>query len=429
MNCPGSLNLTSKLGESPSSIYAAEGTWAHQIREDCLELGLDPSDFVGHRMWVDGYWFEWTDKDAAYLQTGIDRIRQFDGRMVVEYKVDLNRWMPGDFGTLDCGIISDKLIVINDLKWGQGEPVDAHQNTQQMIYALGFWHNIARHETKATDFLLMIDQPRVKQRGRRDPVIQFEDLDAEEDEDEDVVAAPGEFRITLDELLEFGKRVRAAAKATEDPDAPRIPGKKQCRWCAAARIEGACPEYENWIITDLGLKFENLDEAVELGTKVRMPRVLSVEHRARLLDSWSDIVRWYERMHADALLEALSGNFDAVPGLKAVEGRSPARKWVDEAFAYAFLAKPVYADPETLDQKRGKSLSDEKIFTRKLISPAKAETLLGKGTLPAALVDRGKPKPVLASANDPKPAITPLKIEFDNLENEANDENGERENG
>lgn len=418
LNCPGALNLTSSMGERSSSIYAAEGTWAHIIREDCLELGLDPYDFVGHRMFVDGFWFDWKMEDAAFMQPGIDRIRQFEGEMVVEYKVDLGAWMPGDFGTLDCGIIGEKLIVINDLKWGSGELVEAHRNTQQMIYALGFWHNLARHKTDAEEFLLMIDQPRANRRKQQSEDAEFENLDAEDEEETIEAAQPGEFRISLDDLLEFGNEVTRKAKATEDPDAPRIPGKKQCRWCQAAKVEGKCPEYENWNMENLGIRFENLDEADTLGLPVKLPSTLTPQRRSVLIQNWPEIKRWYERMHAHALDDALEGSFAKVPGLKAIPGRRGKRVWSDPSTAEDFLGRRHYVDPETLDVARGKALSADKIFTKRLISPTQAEKLLGKGSLPVALVDRGRPKPVLVSVNDPTPALTSAKIEFDNLDDD-----------
>lgn len=425
LNCPGALNLTSILGPRPSSIYAAEGTWAHQVREDCLDLGMDAYDFIGHRMAVDGYAFTWTEADANFLQPGIDRIRQFDGRLVVEYQVNLERWMPDDFGTLDTGIVGKDLIVINDLKWGQGELVEADHNTQQMIYALGFWQNVARFETDATEFLLMIDQPRAMRKSRNREIV-FDDLDEDDtDEGEIEIAAPGEFRITLKELLAFGRELKTKARATEDPDAPRVPGHKQCRWCPATKIEGMCPEYEVWNMANLGLTFENLDEAEELGTLAVPRTTITPERRSVLIRSWPQIERWYKRMHANALADALSGDTQAVPGLKAVEGRHGKRVWADPDAAEAFLTQGRYIDPETLDVKRGYSLSHAQSFTQKMISPAVAETLVGKGKLPIALVERGKPKPVLVSASDPKPAITAARIEFDNLEND-DDDNGER---
>lgn len=419
LNCPGSINLTAGLGEGETSIYAAEGTFAHSIRETCLSDGSTAYDHVGETAVVDGYEFTWKYEDARYLQPGIDRINLFGGEKVVEYKVDLDRWMPGNFGTLDTGLVLPDLIIINDLKWGTGELVEAHRNTQQMIYALGFWQNVARWETKATDFLLMIDQPRAKRRGGV-AGIEMADLDDEEDEDVEPLV-PGEFRITLDELLEFGRELKVKARATKDPDAPRVPGKKQCRWCVATKVLGMCPEYENWWLSDLGITFDNLDESVELGLPVRPPKRLTPERRTALLRAWPEIKRWFETQHAAALLDALAGDFDRVPGLKAVSGREGNRVWEDAKLAEAWLSRKTFTDPDTLDLRRGIALPADQIFTKKLKSPAGIEKIIGTGNIPKTLIERGRAKPVLVPFNDPKPALLDRQIKFENLENEEND--------
>ena len=45
--------------------------------------------------------------------------------------------MPDGFGTGDCLIVADKLLHIIDFKYGQGVLVDAEENPQMMLYALG----------------------------------------------------------------------------------------------------------------------------------------------------------------------------------------------------------------------------------------------------------------------------------------------------
>jgi hypothetical protein len=422
MQCPGSINLTASLGERVSSIYSAEGTWAHQIREDCLELGLDAEDFVGAKMLVDGYGFTWRHEDAIHLQKGIDRIREFGGEMFIEKRVNLKHWTADVFGTLDCGIIPenrDNSAVISDLKWGQGVPVSAIDNRQQKIYALGFWDNILLRDKKIKKFTIIIDQPRAKAKLNRSSVEDdIIDLDAEDEDDDEEPTAPNEWNISLDELLDFGEQVAEAAEATKDPDAPRIPGEKQCRWCPAARIEGMCPEYEKFHFDALGITILNLDEATDLGIPLTMPLTITPARRTTLIRSWPMIKRWYERMHAHALQAALEGDFAQVPGLKAVEGRHGNRKFRDPEEAENALLLGEYIDPEHGEVFEWTPLKPSQIFTKKLISPAQAEKLLGSGKIPSLMIERGKPKPVLVEATDPKKAITPNQIEYVNLEDD-----------
>jgi hypothetical protein len=130
---------------------AAEGTVAHGFSDACFSFGVDPYDFVGTTTEYKGFSFEWTEDDADLLYPGIERIRALPGTFYGEHRVSLLKWLgPDQFGTLDRGVVSDDLITISDLKWGRGVPVSPIRNKQLMLYALGFWWNVARHVSKAT---------------------------------------------------------------------------------------------------------------------------------------------------------------------------------------------------------------------------------------------------------------------------------------
>ena len=101
----------------------------------------------------------------------------------------------------------------------------------------------------------------------------------------------------------------------------------------------------------------------------------------------------------EELLEAraLAGN--PVPGTKLVEGRASNRAWSDETAAEVFL--------------RGQGLKHEERFSYKLISPTQAEKLIALKDKPkrtqsrfSELVSRSPGKPVLALADDKRPAIS-----------------------
>lgn len=148
LTCPGSINFTKDYPrDTGNNGFADLGTFAHSIREECLEFGFDAYDFIGHKGVIGGVTYECDEEMADRLQPGIDEIRTFEGQLFVEKRINLSRWMPGQFGTLDAGVAGKRLIFISDLKYGEGVPVSAVGNTQQMIYALGFWDQIARHVT------------------------------------------------------------------------------------------------------------------------------------------------------------------------------------------------------------------------------------------------------------------------------------------
>jgi hypothetical protein len=168
-------------------------------------FGLDPYDFIGHRFTVEGYSFEWDEDDAAYLAWGIEEIRSYPGEFYGEYQVDLSKWLgPDQFGTLDRAVAGpSSSSSATSSGASAGTPV---RNKQLMLYALGFWWNVARHITEATEFLIIIDQPRCSGGG-------------------------GQWRTTLEELLAFAEEARAAAERTRDPNAVRTASTRGCMWC------------------------------------------------------------------------------------------------------------------------------------------------------------------------------------------------------
>jgi len=380
LHCAGSVNFIDELDEDgEGGMVAAHGTILHSFCEDALRDGRPSYDYVGETREHEGFTLELTDELADMMQAGLDYIDDLPGKLYIEHQVRLDKWMPGDFGTLDVGIIGKRRITIFDWKWGF-LPVSAVENEQLMIYALGFWYYIARHLTDVEDFRLIIWQPRAPGGG-------------------------GEWDVSLAQLLKFAERLKIAAEATVDPDAPRTPGTKQCMYCPGAKMR-QCPEYDAFNLALVIQDFDELDERMELGVGPRLPRSvqLTPERRSYILEHRPMFEKWFERLHADALDDALRG--DRTPGLKAVYGRNPARKWKGE-------------DPENspVGISLKKALGEE-AFTRKLLSPAQAEKAL-PGKLFAKLgehIDKGQPKPTLVSEHDARPAIAPLHDLFDDLD-------------
>lgn len=156
------------IGPDESGPWADEGTAAHQVREDCLTLGLDAYDFIGTSVEVNGMQWPVTREMAEALQPGIDWIRERagDGVMMIEQRVALDPWLPGQFGTVDCAFVwiapdGVKELVLSDLKYGFG-PVEAERNLQQMIYALGVIRLLYGDSTDRwpARVRVVIDQPR-----------------------------------------------------------------------------------------------------------------------------------------------------------------------------------------------------------------------------------------------------------------------------
>lgn len=372
-NCWGSLNQEDGLPDETSE-YSSEGTAAHTIRERCLRLGTDVLDYVGEWVRADDLYFQVTTEWAAYLQPGIERIREAKGfTWVFEHRTEMDPWIPGGFGTLDAGGISKKLIIIDDLKFGRGVTVEADRNKQLMIYALGFWMNYARHRTKATRFLLRIDQPRVAGGG-------------------------DEWYVELDELLEFAEELALAVQRTLDPNAPLTPTQKGCQFCKAAR-NGRCKTLDLFVLAMLGLTYDDLctDEG-----KPTLPNVseMTAERKAYILTHKSMINSWVAQIHGIALHDAQMG--EEIPGYKVVETEGD-RAWTSEQEAEEFL--------------KGK-IPDKEMFTKRLKSPPQMELAVGTRTWAKAqhLITRPAGAPALVPESDKRPALLPLMDLLDNLD-------------
>jgi hypothetical protein len=362
MTCPGYPNAVAGLHD-PGSEFAAEGTAAHSIADDCLTLGLDAHDFIGSKLTVtekgsDGqiaqsWTFEWTEDDAEDLQYGIDEVRALGGEFFGEHRVDLSEvyGVEGQFGTLDRGIITPDEIIINDLKWGKGIP----------------------------------DQPRCPGGG-------------------------GHWSCSIDELLAFQEEVRAAARATLDPNAPRKASEKGCYWCARRKQSptepgavSGCKTYDDYMLDAIGSRFDDLDEAIGSDSEIVLPQYsqLSAERRSYIVRHKGSIEKWLEAIHAAVIRDGLNG--ESIPGLKVVDGRRGRKAWVDEDKADTWLA-------ERLGNDR---------FTFKLNSPSQAlKALKGdarKELLDSGLFREGVPKPVLVDEADERPRKATVDEKFDEM--------------
>lgn len=373
MTCPGSVRKEDAFPDETSE-FAAEGTAMHLVREKALLEGRPVSDYVGDVIEVEGLKFEVTADWPGWIQPGIDFLLEQGGELFVEERVLLDTWLPEQFGTVDSIVVRDDLIIVSDFKGGRGLVVDAERNLQMMLYALGAWDNIARHKTKTTDFLLVIDQPRVPGKG-------------------------SEWRTTLQELLVFAEEASAAAIATLDPDAPLVPTPLGCQFCRASR-NSACYALDQFVLSLLGLTLDDLDNPRNQDPEMIEYDKLDPERRSYVLQHASMIRSWVNNLHGNALNDAQTGQ--PVPGFKAVATLGD-RTWTDEAEAEAFL--------------KGK-IPQKDMYVQKLKSPTQMEKVVGTRTWAKAeeLIHRPDGKPALVPESDPRPALIPLQDLLDDLD-------------
>lgn len=379
LNCAGSVNFIDALDDDDGAgPIADEGTILHSFAEDCLNKNLDPFDLVGEERVYNGYPYELTEDDADGILDGLDIIDDIPGKLLVEKRVDLGRWMPEQFGTSDVGIIGKKRITVFDWKFGY-KPVSPVENPQAMAYALGFWDTYAR-DSDVTDFRLIIHQPRVPGGG-------------------------GVWDTDLDTLLDFGKKLKHLSKEAADPNAPRCAGD----WCDSSYCPGVknriCPEYDKFNLDMIVRDFDELDDAIEHDMPMRMTPLglLTPERRTFLFKHTSMITKYLERLKSEILDDAIKGR--PTPGLKAVEGNRPARKWKDAKEAEGTLKRV---------------LPEEEVFNYKIITPTQAEKILSERAYLKLIkhIDMGEKKPTLVPVDDARPAIRNIADEFEEDEDD-----------
>ena len=358
MACPGSVAAEDGIADR-SSRFAEEGTQAHEVMEQALMNQRPCSDFT-------------TDNEMAdYVQIYVDYVEAArakmgkDTWMFIERRVDFSEWVPDGFGTADTIIVSDEVIHIIDLKFGKGVWVHAENNPQAQLYALGAYAELGFIANPKT-VRISIVQPRL------DHISEWE--------------------LSITDLLKFGETVRQAALDTTNPNAKRVPGDKQCRFCKA---KATCPALYKLTEQTLLADFEQIDEA-PAANKLTDEQMRVVLENKTLVEAWLIAV---ENLAKEKLAAGAS-----FPGFKLVEGRS-IRKWTDENAAIDKLED--YMSPDDM-------------YTRKLISPTQAEKLLGKKNKNKieGLIMKPPGSPTLVKDTDPRPAITAAILDFDDLDEE-----------
>jgi hypothetical protein len=380
MACPGSVTLEADIPDT-SSAYAREGTAAHELAAMVLEDSASyASDYVGKKIAFDDHgedvlWLITKDM-AEYVDDYVKFVRdRAKGKMLyVECKLSIGHVTgeAGATGTSDVVIIDipNKTIEVIDLKYGMGVRVDADENPQLQLYALG----ALEEYSLVTDFErvgMVIHMPRLNH--------------------------VSEWEIPVAQLVHFGDTARYAAETVRLEDAKFNPGEKQCRFCKA---KATCPALRAEITEIVG-GVATLDdftpETVDSQTGDNyLPMAMS---KVGLVEDWCKAVR------AEVERRLLAGQ--TVDGYKLVEGRKGNRAWSDED-AVEKLFKSF-------------RLRQEEMYDFKLISATKAEKLLKENPKRWAkaeqLITRSDGKPSVAPATDKRPAmdVKPVLDDFQGL--------------
>lgn len=363
INCTPSAKLEETFGERKSSVYAEEGTLAHELSElylakDVLKTITD--DYFESRlesiMANDLFNEEMLSTVPIYTEYCSSQLAEAKtmnpmAAMEIEQKLDLTEYVPESFGTADCVIINDNLIEIIDLKYGKGVPVYADWNKQLMLYGLGA---LRKYDTMydVSNVKLTIVQPRINNISS--------------------------FLISVAELRKWAdEELRPAAELAFEGKGELNAG-DWCRFCA---VRNQCRKlYE-----------QQLEIAKH---EFAAPELLSDDEIADVIRRAPKFVEWVNSIQEYAQAKALTEN-KQWPGLKLVEGVSR-RKWIDEDQASNIIFAKC---PE---------LSEDDIFNMKLKPITSIENLIGKRRFTELLSDavvKPQGKPTLVPIEDKRPAL------------------------
>lgn len=318
--CPPSANFSS----DKASVYAAAGTYAHDIAAKCLgDPSLTPSDFLLKKEVVDGFEVEcdlemvdavglYLDEIAADLQPGDITWTE------MPLLQPLARIDPDLGGTADYVRYrpSTKHLLVKDFKFGSGVYVEVEDNAQLKLYALGA---MLACERAVKDVTVRICQPR------------FEGAKPIRD-----------FNFKSHEILDFVADVQDAARKSRDPATPYVAG-EHCKFCPNAKD---CTELERHQHALLAADFEPAAMAAVLAQPEG--KVVLFQKLADALKMVPLVKERIKALEEFAYQEALRGA--EIPDFKLVDKR-PVRRWRSEGTVIEWAEKNAidpYAPREIL---------------------------------------------------------------------------------
>lgn len=363
LHCTPSARLEQEF-ENAESVAAKEGTAAHALCEHKLKKALrmrskrPVSDYDTDEM------EECTDAyvDFVIEQYGLAKQNCKDPLVLIEQRLDFSCCVPEGFGTGDCIIIADDKLHIVDFKYGMGILIQAEENPQMKLYALGALELYdALYDIK--DVSMTIFQP------RRENV--------------------STWTISVEQLREWAENeLKPKAQMAYNGEGEYLPGE----WCNFCRAAIKCRARAEEKLRLAQLEF-------------RMPPLLVDAEIEEILTVLPDLVKWANEITAYATDAAVSYGKEW-RGFKIVEGRS-VRKYRDEEKVAEAAQEAGYTD----------------IYRKTLITLTEMQKLMGKKKFDevlGSLICKPPGKPTLVPVTDKRPAIN-----ITNAGNEFNEIKGD----
>ena len=349
--CPGSIREEAKYPDQPSGPAAVDGTHSHTLLEHCIKVNGSATAYIGATMHDHEGTFIVDADRANRVQIALNYIieRSMSGLFPVisEERVDPEHLTGRKdlSGTVDCQIIGTDILELIDYKDGMGI-VSAEGNMQLEQYAYGVLAGYKLPVNGAYPFStvrMTIIQPKLAMRGMN---------------------AISSHDVSVADLLENMGTIVKQAAATDQPDAPLVPGDSQCKFC---RAKGSCAALASNVMKEVGIMFQpvvsnTLDIAQQSAD--REPSTMDDAQIAQIMEAAPLMRQLLEGVEKEALRRLKAGQ--SIAGLKLVNGRG-SRTWslTEEEIATRLIKMGV---------PKGN------VYETKLVSPAKAEKLTWEKT-------------------------------------------------
>ena len=347
--------LLAEVAGSKSSVYAEEGTLAHEIAEYALMQYLEGlyDPIVDEELPVNDEHLKnplFSIDMANYIREYCNfvigeeyeiNIADGESKMFLERKVDIADYAPDSFGSVDVTLESHHMIHIIDLKYGAGVKVFADHNEQMMLYALGALK--AASSKDITNIRMTIAQ------------VRLDHYDT--------------FEMSKDELLDWAEKVlKPAAKAAIRGKGKQVIGS----WCGFCPVKSQCRAQRDAILAD----FEEKPE----------PLLLSDEEIVDLIGKIDTYKSWIESVNKYVYDRAIQGY--KWEGYKLVAGRT-SRVIKDEAKIRQALLNEFLED-EVLNIKL-KGIGDlEKLLGKKVFSARFGDAIESRPGAPKLVPESAK---------------------------------------
>lgn len=376
VNCPPSARLEEKFPDTVNPA-AMEGTFAHKFAEINLQYfirELDKEKFsekineLKKRKYYSQGLAEYVEDYTDVVIGKYLKAQKTDkgAALLLEQKVDLTEYLPQGYGHADAIIISDGTMEICDLKYGAGVKVDAKNNPQLRLYALGAYSELS--------FLYQINDVTVTIVQPRNGGVSSESF-------------------SVEDLLKWGEKVKKIAELAFEGKGEFKAG-DHCKFCKAANVCKHFADYQLEVVKD------DFDD----------PDLLNDKEISQILGRADNIIKWLNNIKDFALKEAIEKN-KKWEGFKIVEGRST-RKITDEEKAAEILKLHGGTDIQIWKPKEILGLTAlEKNFGKKKISEWLAD-----------VIQKPPGSPTLVPESDKRDEWHDVKKDFDNLDKTENND-------